>query len=95
MMFSFQTIYQQLHIHSNGLIHQSKSKQFTEQNNVSFSDEQYSNFEWNYFLTGTALAEETDPAFINLQRVRVPKLRQGYKNTIDYTNLDRNTFSAV
>jgi len=49
-------------------------------------------------LTGTHNDDENQANrndTINLIRVRVPKLRQDEKTTIDYDSLDRNTHSKV
>ena len=41
-----------------------------------FRDANYSNFEFNYFLTGTDSGGEAND-FINISRIRVPKLKAG------------------
>lgn len=48
----------------------------------------------NYFLTGTDCGGE-GPDFIQLSRVRLPKLKTGHKTVIDYTKLDRKTHSKA
>ena len=55
-------------------------------------DPDHSNFEFANFLTGTHNDDETNTdkqEYLNLIKVRIPKLRQGEKTTIDYTSLDR------
>ena len=61
-------------------------------------DPDHANFEFANFLTGTHDDDETKENkadTINLIRVRMPKLIQGEKTTIDYTGLDRNSHSKV
>lgn len=64
----------------------------------AFRDPDYSNFEFAYFLTGTHNDEETTSEhkdYINLLRLRIPKIHQSQKNTIDYTVYDRASHSKA
>ncbi len=61
---------------------------------IKCRDPVYSNFDMNYFLTGTdSGGEEQDT--IRLNRLRLPRITSGQKSVIDYTKLDRHTHGKL
>ena len=63
-----------------------------------FRDADHANFEYAFFLTGTHNDDEEQvgrPEYINIHKVRVPKLSSTQKTTIDYTALDRHSHSKI
>jgi hypothetical protein len=58
-------------------------------------DPDFAAFEMNYFLTGTDIGDERQQDYLQVSRIRVPKIRAGHKSTIDYSKLDRKTHSKI